>query len=85
MTQQEDIPLYRFKDNVGYVLAKVNDTLSIIEVGKCYFVLTGVTTHPDSNQPTYMGQIASGPWDGTYWYLEPGWYEKIDEWADLIG
>ena len=84
MTKQEDAPLYRFKDNVGFVLAKVNDGLSIIEVGRCHFVLTGVTSHPDNNQPTYMAQIASGLWDGTYWYLEPGWYEKIDKWADLV-
>jgi hypothetical protein len=84
VTQPDDTPLYKFKDNVGYVLAKTDTGLTIIEVGMCHFVIVGLTIHPDSNQPTYMGQIASGIWDGTYWYLEPGWLDKIDTWATVV-
>lgn len=83
MTTGDDTPLYKFKDNVGYVVSKGEDGLKIIEVGRSHFVLCGTGIHPDSLQPTYLGEIASGRWDGAYWFLEPGWFEKLDQWAEL--
>lgn len=80
----DSVPLYRFKDNVGYVLAQLPNGLGIIEVGRSHFIISGLGRHPDNKQETYVGEIASGMWDGTFWYLEPGWYENINEWADLI-
>lgn len=83
MNDTQETPLYRFKDNVGYVLADLTNGPSIIEVGNAHFIIAGLGTHPDNLQPTYVGQIASGPHDGVFWFLEPGWIDKIEHWATI--
>ena len=46
------------------------------------FTLVGPALHPDGGQPTYLAEIWSGVNDGLKFWLEPGWYERISEWAD---
>lgn len=77
-------PTYRFKSNAKAVLGAIGETLVVIEVTNEYFKLVGQGFHPDNSQPTYVGELLSGINDGQRFWLEPGWYERISEWADLV-
>ena len=74
-------PTYRFKSNAKAVLGAIGETLVVIEVTNEYFKLVGQGFHPDNSQPTFVGELLSGAYDGHRFWLEPGWYERLTEWA----
>ena len=75
-------PVFRFKPSVEVILTQKDGILCVIPAEKQRFQLTGKGYHPDGNQPTHMGTIYSGSNDGLEFWLEPGWMERITEWAD---
>ena len=75
-------PIYRFKPIVEAVLTESHGTLTMMPADGQKFTLAGVGPHPDQGQPTYIGEIWSGVNDGQRFWLEPGWYERISEWAE---
>ena len=75
-------PLYRFKPSVEVILTTQDGVLCVISANSQRFHITGKGYHPDGNQPTHLGTIYSGPNDGKEFWLEPGWFERIREWAD---
>lgn len=75
-------PLYRFKPCVEVILTQKEGIVCVIPAGRQRFHITGTGFHPDGNQPTHIGTIYSGPDDGLTFWLEPGWYERIKDWAD---
>lgn len=77
-------PLYQFKPHVDAVLTEDQGTLTMMPINRHKFTLVSTAPHPDAGQPTYLGEIWSGPTDGQRFWLEPGWYERISEWADLV-
>ena len=77
-------PLYQFKPHVEGVLVETKEGLTVMPVSRHKFTLVSTAPHPDAGQPTYLGEIWSGPTDGQRFWLEPGWYERISEWADLV-
>ncbi len=77
-------PLYQFKPHVDAVLTEDQGTLTMMPINKHKFTLVSTAPHPDAGQPTYLGEIWSGPTDGLRFWLEPGWYERLSELADLV-
>lgn len=82
MTSDAGPPIYRFKPEVECVLTERQGVLTVLEADRQRFTLVGVSPHPDGGQPTYLGEIWSGVNDGLKFWLEPGWYERINEWTE---
>jgi hypothetical protein len=78
-------PLYQFKPHVSWVTQEDGQGRTQMHfAGRRKFTIVGPATHPVSKEPTYEAQTWSGPTDGQRFWLEPGWYERISEWADLV-
>lgn len=80
----EDPPIFRFKPMVECVLTEKGGTLDVLPAQCQRFTIIGMGRHPDNSQPTFLGEIWSGVNDGQRFWLEPGWYERINEWADSV-
>lgn len=83
MTSDAGPPIYKFKPHIECVLTERGGELTVLEAQQQKFTLVGTAPHPDMGQPTYLGEIWSGVNDGLKFWLEPGWYERITEWADV--
>jgi hypothetical protein len=79
----EDPPIFKFKPTVECVLTEKGGTLDVLPAQCQKFTIVGMGRHPDNAQPTFLGEIWSGVNDGQRFWLEPGWYERINEWATL--
>jgi hypothetical protein len=82
MTSDAGPAIYRFKPEVECVLTERQGVLTVLEADRQRFTLVGTAPHPDGGQPTYLGEIWSGVNDGLKFWLEPGWYERINEWTE---
>lgn len=74
--------LFRFKPTIDCFLAEVGNVPVAMPAEEQVFAIVGKAKHPDAGQITLCGEIWSGPNDGLRFWLEPGWGERISEWAD---
>jgi hypothetical protein len=84
MTNDAGPPIYQFKPIVECFLTEKQGMPCVMEANGQKFTLVGPALHPDGGQPTYLAEIWSGVNDGLRFWLEPGWYERLPEWCDVV-
>jgi hypothetical protein len=80
---QED-PIYRLRPGVGPVLCITpTEHLFVHATSGERFRMLNAIAHPNAGEPTYLAEFWGGSMDGLRWFLEPGWYERWEQWACL--